>query len=611
MPRTHTGRTSTRPRAARKATKPASLSRRRSSIPQPFAEAQLRAPAAARPRAAARTLVTEEELTRRLREMNIRPTVHRQKLLTALNRIDPEAEVPVGRLPEEIRETVQALRPGFRRLHGAKVSLAWFPGPLVFSPCADKFGYMCSAAVRNSTKLPFNPATQAMLNGLGDLMADPGRETSPDSTIPAGFTYVGQFVDHDITLDVSSSLDADTDADTVNNMRTPALDLDSLYGGGPALDPYLYVFPSAGPATAIKFQLGNNRNTGPGGPAGSAGAPAGMQVQSDFDVPRLHDPLNPASASHTAIIGDPRNDENLIVVQLHQTMLRFHNEVVDLLLLAGFTGDIFVEAKRIVTHHYQWAVVNDFLKRVCGMAAVTASLGSVTAAVNSPFRMPVEFAVAAYRFGHSMIRDRYWVNFNFPGATLGQVFAFNRNPNLPVLSNWVVDFNAFFDTGVPVPVHNKARRVDSVLANGLESVPGFTGLMAVLAKRNLRRGLSLGLPSGQGMANFFGVTPMTAAQLTQDLPANEVAQLNANGGILLKKTPLWYYVLREAAVLAGGNQLGPVGARIVTDTFVRILKRDPSSYLNVTGGFTPFLPSATSGDFTFADLVIFAGVTEP
>jgi hypothetical protein len=550
-----------------------------------------------------------EDLVQRVRELNLRPTVPLQKLSIAINRIRPESPVPVTALPEEIRESIAVLRPRLRSFHGVKLSLGYFPGPLVFSPCADKFGYMSSTAIRTATKLPFTVTNQALLNQLGDLMGDPGRDTAPDSTIPAGFTYVGQFVDHDITFDISSSLDSVTDANTVNNMRTPALDLDSLYGRGPALDPFLYVFPSSGPSTAIKFQLGTNTNTGPGGPGGALGQ-AGMQVQDDFDVPRINNPLDPAGSSQTAVIGDPRNDENLIVVQFHQAMLRLHNQVVDLLVLASFTGDIFIEAKRITTQHYQWAVVNDFLKRVCGAAAVTAALASVNAPVSSPFRMPVEFAVAAYRFGHSMIRDNYWVNFNFPVATLAQVFEFNRKPRLPVFSNWVVDFNAFFDTGVPVPVNNKARGIDSVLATQLEQLPGFTGLMAVLAKRNLRRGLALGLPSGQGMAQFFGITPMSAADLSLGLPANEIALLQSNGGILLTKTPLWYYVLREAAVIGGGNQLGPVGARIVAETFVRILKRDAGSYLNASA-FTPILPSATPGDFTFADLLTFAGVTQP
>lgn len=547
----------------------------------------------------------------RLTELNIRPTVEADRFLASVNRINPAALVPIQKLPADVKATLPSLRPESKRFHGAKVSLSWFPSPSVSSPCSEKFGYMSTLAVRTATKLPFNPVMQALLGQLGDLMGDAGREVGPDSTLPAGFTYLGQFVDHDITLDVSSTLDAATDATTINNMRSPALDLDSLYGRGPALDPYLYAFPTSGPSTAIKFQLGTNRNTGTGGPSGTLGGPANMRVQTDFDVPRIHNPLNPAASSNTAIIGDPRNDENLIVAQFHHAMLRFHNKVVDLLLAAVFSGDIFAEAKKIVTQHYQWAVVNDFLKRVCGGAAVANALAGVVAPIGSPFQMPVEFAVAAYRFGHSLIRNNYWVNHNFPNATLGQVFQFIRNPLLPVFSNWVVDFNALFETGNPVPIFNRARKIDSVMAPGLETLPGLAGMMAILAQRNLRRGLALELPSGQGMASMFGMAPMTSAEILSGLPLAETTVLNSSGGILLEKTPLWYYVLREAAVLGGGDQLGPVGAKIVADTFIRMLKRDANSYLNVAGGFTPILPSTSLGDFTIADLVTFAGVTQP
>jgi len=511
----------------------------------------------------------------------------------------------------KVTEAVRALEAPVRRFHGTKVPLHWFPRRLVESS-DDTFGYMFSAAVRKATRLPFNATTEALLTQLGNLMGDPARDGGADSTIPSGYTYFGQFVDHDITLDVSSSLDRLQDATTINNMRSPVLDLDSVYGRGPALDPFLYKFPNAGePPTAVKCQLGQNRNTGAGGPLATGGATA---IPSTFDVPRVLNGTNTTvsepDSTFTAVIGDPRNDENLIVSQFHHAMLKFHNRVVDLLVTAAFAGDIFSEAKRIVTQHYQWCVVHDFLARVCGPSAVKAAIASVREPVGSAFSMPAEFAMAAYRFGHSMVRNGYVLNSSLPAAasTLANVFAFIRVPRLPVFSNWVVDFNMYFNTTRPVAgFFNRARAIDSVLANGLEGIPGGSGIMAVLAARNLRRGLALGLPSGQSAARAFRIAPLTADQLTSGLPADEVALLNSNSGLLLSKTPLWYYVLREAMVTQGGNQLGPVGARIVAETFVRMLKRDADSFLNVRG-FTPSLPSAEPGTFTIADLLEFSGV---
>jgi hypothetical protein len=545
-----------------------------------------------------------DQLSKKLTELKISKPQNMEKFAFAVKQINPNALVPIEKLPEDVRATLENLKNETKRFHGAKINLSWFPFPMIFSPCNDKFGYLTSNTVRQSSKLDMNPVIVNLLNQLGGMMGDSGRDVGADSNIPAGYTYFGQFVDHDITLDVSSDINNATDATSINNMRTPALDLDNIYGRGPALSPYLYEFPSSGPSTAIKLKLGTNTNTGKGGPSTNGGGINGMSVKTNADVPRVQ-------GTNTAIIGDPRNDENLFVAQFQMAMLKFHNKVVDIVVASGFTGDIFVEAKKIVTHHYQWAVVNDFLKRTCGASVVTNSLTSVAAPVGSNFSMPVEFSVAAYRFGHSLIRERYWINHNFINEPLSSAFNFIRNPNLPVLSNWVVDFNAFFQTGVGVPVFNFARKIDSFLANGLESLPGGSGIMAMLAARNLRRGLAMGLPSGQATAIAMGITPLTSAQLTTALPANEVALLNSNGGILLNKTPLWYYILREASVISNGNTLGPLGAKIVADTFVRILKRDSESYLNKVGGFSPFLPSDILGDFTVTDIIKVSEVNIP
>jgi len=511
-------------------------------------------------------------------------------------------------LPVDVQESLKHLQGPVARFHGAKFSLGYFPFPSFASDNADKFGYRTKKATRTASRLDLNAANRALLEELGRAMGDT-LAPADDSGTPSGYTYVGQFVDHDITLDVSSAIDSPTivDATTINNMRSPVLDLDSVYGRGPALDVFLYEQPRPGePSTAFRLLRGTNQappaGIAPEGGAGGTAGGAGMIVPTDADVPR--------TSAKTAIIGDPRNNENLIVSQLHHAMLRFHNAIVDILLAAAFPGDVFIEAKRLATLHYQWAVLHDFLPRICGQAAVDDAVATVAA--GTKFQMPVEFSVAAYRFGHSMVREDYWLNFNLRTKPMSDVFAFISAKRTPVLSNWVVDFNAFFDTGITVPVFNNARKIDTGLAPALSDLDGngsMSELMGVLAARNLVRGLVLGLPSGQATAAELGVPVLTAADITSGLSAAETAVLNKDGGLLLSKTPLWYYVLREAAVKAGGETLGPLGAKIVAETFVRMLRRDVLSILNIA--FAPSLPRSNPATFTFADLVGVAGVTQP
>lgn len=220
------------------------------------------------------------EISKKLVSLKINPTVKLDKFTRAVKKINPNAVLPVSKLPEDVRASIRLLKANKKRFHGAKLNLKWFPFPWRTSPCIDKFGYLTSQTVRDSSKLDFNVVTIALMNQLGDLMGNAGRETGiADSNIPAGYTYFGQFVDHDITLDVSSSIDTSTDANSISNMRSPTLDLDNVYGRGPALDPYLYQFPITGPDTAIKLKLGKNSPAGPGGPSTSGGGSGGMVQQ--------------------------------------------------------------------------------------------------------------------------------------------------------------------------------------------------------------------------------------------------------------------------------------------------------------------------------------------
>jgi Animal haem peroxidase len=416
-----------------------------------------------------------------------------------------------------------------------------------------------------------------------------GGEQEPDfdnPDIPSGYTYVGQFIDHDITFDPVSSLQRQNDPDGLNDFRTPRFDLDSVYGSGPNNDPFLYDQDSRG----TKLLLGQNEH-------------------GDGDLPR--------NSQGRALLGDPRNDENVIVSQLHFLFLRFHNKVVDLLASEGLSRDeIFEEAQRRVRWHYQWIVAHDFLRRVAGLEVIDNILvdrpyvaGAGTNASrkeidlcfyhwqDQPF-MPVEFSAAAYRFGHSMIRPDYRINTTitqeipiFVGAPHPAPTADLRGFR-PLPQDWEIDWSFFFEIGEGSHLQ-PARLIDAKLAHPLVKLPGLQP--AALALRNLRRGKRLALPSGERVAMTMGLVPLAEAELEITSIAEEFRG----------HTPLWFYVLKEAEVRAGGRRLGPVGGRIVAEVLLGLLKGDALSYINVEPNWTPTLPAADADDFTMPDLITF------
>ena len=471
-------------------------------------------------------------------------------------------------------------------------------------------------------------ALQAELRALAKRLVKPAEADKPldaddedqNPDIPSGYTYLGQFIDHDVTFDPVSSLQRQNDPEALNNLRTPRLDLDSVYGRGPADQPYLYQQqPDGDPA---KLALGRAVRHGSGRGA--------------CDLPRL---------GNAALIGDPRNDENLIVSQLQTVFVRFHNAVADHVRGQGFTrDDVFKEAQRLTRWHYQWVVVHDFLRaHVVGPEIVDDILRGEDYVVSTlpgqagddrdaaPFEslqrtivrprllfycyeeqpfMPVEFSVGAYRFGHSMVRPSYFINDYLREATGEKripIFGKNRAPdnveNLngfrPLPDDFGFQWKFFFTVADEAFLPQPSYRIDDELVNPLGKLPvdpPAPGLES-LALRNLLRGVRLGLPSGQAVARAMGISPLT----TDELDLAKVAPSFA------EHAPLWYYVLREASLRADGRRLGPVGGRIVAEVLIGLLEGDPFSYLRVEPGWRPTLPSDRPGEFTMPDLLRFAG----
>ena len=497
----------------------------------------------------------------------------------------------------------QGNNPGMR-FHAAGV-LRGLGSVIQSSLSEGRFGRM----FRN---LPSLEPADGKLEALAKTMFEPEDTGNDDEesefdnpNIAAGITYLGQFIDHDLTFDPASRLQRQNDPDALHNFRTPRFDLDSVYGRGPDDEPFLYE------PDGIKFRIGENA--------------AGQD-----DLPRTA----PDGTPRRALIGDPRNDENVIVSQLHLAFLKYHNRVVEDLQAKGLPeGRLFEEARRIVRWHYQWLVINSFLRTTVGFVPVDDILqmdhikvgtqsGTRDIAIrkvdlkffhwdNRPF-IPVEFSVAAYRFGHSLVRPEYELNDTAPPDI--PIFAPNPGPlgdlrgfrELP--EEFQIEWHRFFKfPGTPEELQ-RARLIDTKLAIGLKKLPKSVvdKPPVSLAERNLKRGKALGLPSGQAVARRMGLPDdLVLGGDSLGLPDD----LKDTFG---ERTPLWYYILREAGELQAGQCLGPVGGRIVAEVFLGLLQGDPFSYLRVQPNWRPEpneFGADGDGDFRMRHLLGHAGVT--
>ncbi len=397
--------------------------------------------------------------------------------------------------------------------------------------------------------LPSFIPSVSSLDQLGAALVEDA--TAAPSSIPAIYTYFGQFVDHDITFDITPLSENLENIGQRRNMRDPTLALDSVYGAGPDANPYLY-----------------ERNSG----RLLVGQTTGGQPR---DLPRLSNRL--------AVIGDPRNDENLIVANLQLAFIKAHNRLHDSIAAgSGAVDSPFDSARRSLAWHYQWIVVNDFLRRVLDQNILDQIVlkGPKLYDVENP-SMPIEFSVAAYRFGHSMVRADYDFNATFSTSTLGQLFTFTGGGgSAPIPDIWIIDWPRFVND--PPNATNFARKLDPYLSLPLTQLPNLDP--ANLAIRNLRRGRSLGLPSGQNVARALGADVLDPTEFAVGQEATVVQAAGFD-----TESPLWYYILKEAEVKGGGERLGPVGSTIVAETFIGLLLSDASSFLATNPSWEPIL----------------------
>jgi len=448
------------------------------------------------------------------------------------------------------------------------------------------------------------------LKALGKAMMGPGRPQN-DSEIPAGYTYLGQFVLHDITYMKQIKGVAEP-----VSLNSPTLDLDS-------------VLPeetnASGKVGDLELILGCT--TGGGQPLPE-------------DLPRERE----GASCGRPLIADDRNDDFLPLAQCHLLLIKFYNAIARW-LGAGCKpplpayGTAFRNAVReLWVEHFQAVVLHDYLVRLVdeetydSVMTEGCKLVASGSEAASEYLIPLEVAGAVGRFGHSMIRDgyepwnskqayrmidvRHFMDLSYANSGHGLKAHAGGLPR-----SWVTDWTALFDLGRGSgPI--RAAAIDTRLAGQLSCLPECIRAQEIcsghppnarfnLAEATLLRGRELGLSPARHaieQANAKDVQPVIK-RLTDDQLVegeNEAVKEVFRQAELSRSTPLWYYVLKEAEVLGGGgNKLGPLGGRILMETLYAAIERSTPSILSKPD-WRPSLPAARKDRFTIPDLILFS-----
>jgi hypothetical protein len=465
------------------------------------------------------------------------------------------------------------------------------------------------------------------LGRLGDALlqrygfAPPPPVPNSMTETPAAYTYLGQFLAHELTVHHPTGSGPQSAAASVIDS---AIDLKTIF-----LRPF--DFPRVPPkhvheveGLALGKTIVNSGKTYPG---------SGLD-----DVPRMPD--------GSAMLFERRNDQNLAVSQTHVAVTRFAQAMMRILGESGQQDD----PQATVIRYFQSVVLQDYLPRIVdpetyedvmrhGRVYVAPSGGAVDP---EPFYVDIAFSTAIFRFGHTMVRDDYapWntddPNLTVPSALasdlLGFSFAGGALTDGRLLQSWTTDWDHLL--GVPGKEPIKAREIGTSLSKDLFCLPnhlfkpsnldqpclGSEALNINLARRTLMAGGLLGLPTGQTLAKLVQEKleaagspcriPILAPEAL-DIPCNPEATAIMRegdaGSRFVDQTPLWVYILREAAVCGAGNRLGPLGSRFVAETLSAAVEASGSGMIckGIRQPFDadPIFGGRSKDKFDYADLV--------
>jgi hypothetical protein len=448
--------------------------------------------------------------------------------------------------------------------------------------------------------------------------ADASLERWENPRIPSGYTYLLQFVAHDlvhsaIPLSVAGTLGAGT----ANARRTP-LQLETLFGSGPVGSPFVYALDAPNDDRRTKLRLGRMRwkdkNVEAGCPFRDiARAPAENVTGIDRSI------AGHRVALTEALVADPRNDDHAIMSQLTALFALLHNNLIDLVRrhepTAGPNAHFgaaykrFLCARGALTSIYHNILRKDLMRRVIHPEIYAAYCGPNPDFIDRPvdasraddgWQIPIEFSHGAFRFGHAMVRPEYHIN-DFSTHDLNNTLeksSANDPVNMPLDSSWIVRWSRFFEMNGPRP--NFSRRIGPYLSDGLgndqifpafdetdrvgllyrdlfgAAIAGMWSVDALIAEIAVRR------PHFINMSRLLSDRAWRVSQIREWLASAPVyGGLTADDiETLSNDPPLPFFILFEAMhqAEAKGLCLGPLGSIIVSEVIFGALHSESESF---------------------------------